>query len=130
MGSNKAIEAGSVQGRLNILLTHNSGSFNSIGETPEWEEIELGVDSGATETVVGPDMLPGIERQDGEQKRKGVEYEIATGELIPNLGEKKMLVVSEEEVSRQLTAQVADVNQALLSVCRMMSTGHRVVFDS
>ena len=41
-----------------------------------------------------------------------------------------MLAVSEEEVSRMLTAQVAGVNQALLSVRCMLSTGHRVVFDS
>ncbi len=47
----------------------------------------MGVDSGASETVVGPDMLASVDLKEGEQFRKGVQYEIATGELKPNLGE-------------------------------------------
>ncbi len=43
-------------------------------------EIEMGVDSGAAETVVGPDMLTGIDTLAGDQKKQGVEYEVATGE--------------------------------------------------
>ena len=96
----------------------------------EWQEIEMGVDSGATETVVNPDMLTNVETVEGAAKKRGVEYEVATGEFIPNLGEKKIVAVTEEGVARKLAAQVADVNQALLSVRRMMNKGHRVVFDS
>ena len=75
-------------------------------------------------------MLTGINTQVGDQKKQGVEYEVATGELIPNLGEKKFLAVSENDITRQLTAQVCDVNQPLLSVRKMMQAGIRVVFDS
>ena len=36
---------------------------------------------------------------------------------------------SVEGIVRGLTAQVADVNKALLSVSRLVKGGHRVVFD-
>ena len=95
----------------------------------EWQEIEMGVDSGATETVVNPEMLTNVETVEGAAKKRGVEYEVATGELIPNLGEKKIVAVTDGGVARKLVAHVADVNQALLSVRRMMNSGHRVIFD-
>ena len=102
----------------------------SLSDRPEWEEIDMGVDSGATETVVGPDMLAGIDTFAGDQKKQGVEYEVATGKLIPNLGEKNFVAVSENEIARQITAQVCDVSQPLLSVRKMMQAGNRIVFDS
>lgn len=60
--------------------------------------------------------------------KKGVQ--LATGELIPNLGEKHFVAFSENNVAGRLTSQVADVNQALLSVRKMTSTGHRGICDS
>ena len=96
----------------------------------EWTEIEFGVDSGASETVLSPEQLPGIDITEGEPQRRGVSYEIANGEFIPNLGEKKFIGYSEEEVARSLVTQVTEVNQALLSVRKMVASGHRVVFDA
>ena len=58
-----------------------------------------------------------------------MEYEIATRELIPNLGEKKFQAVSQEGVTRSITAQVCAVNKALMSVKKVMRAGNRVVFD-
>ena len=46
------------------------------------------------------------------------------------MGEKTFVGVSENNVIRKITSQVTDVNQALLSVRKMMRSGHRVVFDS
>ena len=37
---------------------------------------------------------------------------------------------SEEEVERSMTTQVIDLNQALLSVRKMMQNNHRIVCDS
>ena len=89
----------------------------------------MGVDSGATETVVGPNMLTNIDTVPGPQQRRGVQYEVATGDLIDSLGEKRFVAVAENSIMRKLTAQVADVNQPLLAVRGMTKTGHRVVFD-
>ena len=88
----------------------------------QWEEMEIAVDSGASETVIGEDTLKGVTVTEGEQSRRGVKYEVANGERIPNLGEKKMRIKTEEGVQRAMTAQVVDVNKALLSVHKMVIT--------
>ena len=98
-------------------------------ELEEWEEIEMAVDSGATETVVGENMIKGVETKPGEATRRGVQYEVASGDLIPNLGEKNFLAYGEQGQARAIKAQVCDVNKALLSVSRMVQAGNTVVFS-
>ena len=95
-----------------------------------WEVIDLAVDSGATETVVSDDMLSTVDTKEGVGSRRGVKYEVANGVEIPNLGEKKFIGVSQEGTKRNITAQVCDVNKALLSVRKMINAGNKVVFDS
>ena len=95
----------------------------------DWEEIELAVDSGATETVMGEDMLMSVETKPGHASKKGVRYEVANGTIIPNLGEKQFKGISEEGTTRGITAQICDVNKGLLSVKKMAKAGNRVVFD-
>jgi hypothetical protein len=69
---------------LKILGTVIPAGVNMMGKAEgEWEQIEMAVDSGATETVVGEDMLQGIKLLEGEACRKGVQYEVASGTLIP-----------------------------------------------
>jgi len=101
---------------------------NMVGEE-EWEEINMAIDSGATETVVGEDMLTSIDTVEGEAYRKGVQYEVASGTLIPNLGEKRFIAVGEGGEMRKMKAQVCSVNKALLSVKRVLQAGNRVVFS-
>ena len=95
-----------------------------------WEEVELAVDSGASETVIGEHMVQSAELRDGIASKRGVEYEVANGVRIPNLGEKRFVGTTDEGISRSLTAQVCSVNKALLSVSRLIQNGNRVVFDS
>ena len=102
--------------------------MNSV-EEQEWDEVEMAVDSGATETVVGESMLPGVESRPGEASRRGVQYEVANGERIDNLGEKRFSCVGEEGYECNMKAQVCDVNKALLSVRRLTQAGNKVVFD-
>ena len=92
----------------------------------EWECI----DSGATETVVGEEMVTSVETKEGAASRRGVMYEVANGERIPNLGEKRFVGHTEEGMERKVTAQVAEVNKALLSVKKIVAAGNRVVFDT
>ena len=96
----------------------------------DWESFELIVDSGASETVVGEHMIKSAEVREGPASRAGVEYEVANGIRIPNLGEKRFVGVSAEQVRRNLVAQVCDVNKGLLSVSRVTKAGSRVIFDS
>ena len=101
---------------------------NSV-EEQEWEEIDMAVDSGATETVVGEDMITSVETREGSAYRRGVQYEVANGERVANLGEKKFVCYGDEGQERGMTAQVCDVNKALLSVKKMVKAGNRVVFE-
>ena len=103
--------------------------IHSVEADEEWQELELAVDSGATETVVGTNMLTNIATTEGSAFKRGVQYEVASGELIDNLGEKTFVGYSEGGDARGLTAQVCDVNKALLSVKRMVAAGNRVVFE-
>ena len=85
--------------KLNLLITHAPGTLNALSGA-EWEDIDIGVDSGASDTVVNEAILANVPVVEGEHKRKGVQYDIATGQLIPNLGEKKFVGVSENLVER------------------------------
>ena len=124
-----AVKKAQVDG-LRVLTTIEPESVKAIGDTEqEWEEIELAVDSAATETVIGEDMLSRVAMKQGPAYKRGVEYEVANGVRIPNLGEKSFRAVSEENVERSITAQVCEVNKALLSVQKVMKAGNRIVFD-
>jgi len=120
------------QGEKNELMIFRTiwpEGLNPMTTKGGWEMIELAVDSGATETVVGEDMLKSIETKESWGSKKGVEYEVANGETIPNLGEKKFHGVTDNGITRNLTAQVCEVNKALLSVKKIISAGNRVTFD-
>ena len=67
---------------INTLVEIVPEGVNALEETQEWEEIEMAVDSGATETVVSEDMVKAIETQLGEAMKRDVRYEVARGELI------------------------------------------------
>ena len=73
-------------GNIRFLRKIEPEGLNAVAGNGGWEEIEFNVDSGATETVVGKSMLLSVEVKEGSQKRRGVEYEVANGEMIPNLG--------------------------------------------
>eukprot|EP00973_Karenia_brevis_P040508 5601081-Karenia_brevis.AAC.1 len=77
-------------GQLKILQIVYPAGINGVGhgEKEEWEELDIAVDSGATETVVPEDRLEGVKTEEGEAYKKRVRYEVADGTLIPNLGEK------------------------------------------
>ena len=69
------------------------------------------------------------ELKEGWASKNGVQYEVANGDRIPNIGEKQFQGTTEEGVTRNITAQVCDVNKALLSVKKIIAAGNRVVFD-
>ena len=68
-----------------------------------------------------------MELKEGPQSLRGVEYEVANGKKIPNLGQKLFVTHSEDGTKRQVLAQVCEVNKALLSVSKMVSRGYKVV---
>ena len=111
-----------------LLETVEPEILNAL-EDPVWEEIELAVDSGATETVIGENILKSIDLLEGMAYKRGVKYEVANGIRIPNLCEKKFNGFTEDGMAREITAQVCEVNKPLLSVSKIVAAGNRVVFD-
>ena len=60
--------------KLGMLGIRMPSGLNGVEEVvPEWEEIEMAVDSGASESVVSEDMLNGIETVEGQAKKMGVQ---------------------------------------------------------
>ena len=131
-GGTQSIENVSSEGgkgmQIMLLETVEPDTLNAL-EDPTWEEIELAVDSGATETVIGENILKSIDLTEGMAYKRGVKYEVANGIRIPNLGEKKFIGVTENGMAREITAQVCEVNKPLLSVSKIVAAGNRVVFD-
>ena len=62
----------------------------------------------------------------------GIEYEIADGSSIENLGERHCLMKTTEAnngANMEMRFQVVDVSKALLSVHRICQQGHKVLFE-
>ena len=95
----------SIPGRLCPLVTIEPEGLQKVGEAPQWEEMELAVDSGASETVIPEDTVRAAELVPSEASRRGVEYEVANGARIPNLGQKAFQAMTHEEgIVRSITA--------------------------
>ena len=86
------------QKQANMLGTIEPEGLYAL-EDHEWEEVEMAVDSGATETVIGEDILQFLALLEGLACRRGVKYEVANGVRIPNLGEKRFTGITEEGVN-------------------------------
>ena len=97
----------------------------------EWYEIELTADTGACDTVMPKAMCPGIRVVESPQSKAGLEYEVATGQAIPNLGQRCCELWTEgATVGKAINVQVADVHKALLSLSRCADMGFESRFGS
>ena len=117
-------------GSLRPLATIEPQGLSPVTATPGWELLELAVDSGASETVIPEGAVAGRAIEPSEASRRGVQYEVANGHRVPNLGQKSFVGYTREGSCRGLTAQVCDVNKPLMSVSRLVKSGHTVSFSS
>ena len=86
-------------------------------------ELEVTVDSGACDTVM-PISSCDFKILPSYASTHGIEYEVANGAEIPNLGERKCLIRTPgNRKERRITFQVADVHKPLLSVTRAADAG-------
>ena len=101
--------------------------LSSVGDanaSEEWFEIELTADTGACDTVIPRTACPKIPIQSSLQSLRQREYEIADGSTIPNLGERRCLMWTEDATqARHINMQVADVHKAILSLSRCADMG-------
>ena len=99
-------------------------TISAIRKPDEWHEIELCVDSGACITVMPRSWCSGSSIVESPAQRAGVEYEVANGEAIPNLGMRQCEVMTIGSMTaKKMSFQVADVHKPLLSVSACSDLG-------
>ena len=84
--------AGPPSGQIGIIREITISSARAVEEVPEWEPLELAVDSGASVTVIGEDQVRAVVAKNA---RPDVKYEVADGSQIPKLGERDFGAVNE-----------------------------------
>ena len=90
----------------------------------DWIEIELTADTGACDTVMPRGMAQHIPIQPSAQSLSSMMYEVADGNEIPNLGERRCVMWTEgSQDARKINLQVADVHKPLLSLSRCADMG-------
>ena len=90
------------------------------------KKVEMIVDSGASGTVVGANMVRAVE---ATNIKSDVSYKLADGSRIPHMGEKSFKAFTDQGHLRHMVAAVTEVDDALLSVSKVVKAGNRVVFD-
>ena len=96
-----------------------------------WTEIVLCVDSGACETVMPLSLLNHISIVSSPQSSAGVEYEVANGASIPNVGERRLdaVTINASDDLKIIHMQVANVHKCLLSVSKCADMGYTCVLN-
>ena len=99
-------------------------SLSPCSPAEEWIEIELTADSGACHTVIPRKTAEGIPLLPSVAVLRGMEYEVASGKSIPNLGERRCLVWMENATEvKRMNMQVADVQKGLFRLSRCADLG-------
>ena len=109
---------------MSTFLFHKKPKAISVVQSPEdWVEIEVTVDSGACETVMPASWARHIDIVQSATSH-GAEYEVANGQTIPNLGERRCLLMTLGATeAKRIVFQVADVHKPLLSISRCADLG-------
>ena len=92
-------------------------------EKTGWRRVKSVMDSGASESVQHPDEVPEVEVRPSPGSRIGQRYTSASGDEIPNLGEKILDVVTKEGIEFKTKYQAADVSRTLNSVSEVCDAG-------
>ena len=124
------------QNPLAIFIEQSKSSLQPLLQN-QWEEkdgrtgvrkIKAIVDSGASSSVASKDMAPEYEAKPSEGSRRGQTFAAAGGKSLPNEGEKRVPMMTNQ--GRQVTTewQVVDVTRPLMSVHQICAKGNVVVF--
>ena len=98
--------------------------LSAVKGEEEWVEIEPTADSGACDTVIPRAMADVIPIMPSLASLRGMEYKVANGQSIPNLGERRCLIWTEGATeSKKINMQVADAHKGLLSLSRCAGMG-------
>jgi hypothetical protein len=100
-----------------------------VGAESEWIRVEATMDSGSAEHVLPAGWLEKLPMEESAGSRTGKKYLAASGEKVPNMGEKTVEAITNEGMRLKIIFQVTKVVKALISVGKLTRQGHRVVLD-
>ena len=103
---------------------------NHFAQGSRWLRLETVMDSGAAESIAPPSVAPWVKIEESDGSRRGQTYLSASGDRLPNLGEKKLDVTTSGGQAATATYQVADVTRALCAVSRICDKGNTVTFQA
>ena len=102
--------------------------LNEVDDGPRWQRITSVMDSGAADSVAPEDIASWIPVVASPGSKRGQHYLSASGDRLPNLGQKSLQVVTEEGTATTTTYQIADVTRPLCAVSKACESGNVVVF--
>ena len=95
---------------------------------PQWVRVRSVMDSGAAQSVAPPSMAPGIIIEASPGSERGQHYVSASGGRLPNMGQQKMKVQTNEGRDAMVLYQVAEVSRPLTAVSQTCDNGNWVVY--
>ena len=121
----KPVERGSGLLGISLLQQVTRSGISTVQRPDEWAMIDVAVDPGACVTVMPSALCPGITIVENDLCKNGVEYEVANGESIANLGERRCEVMTiGSMIPESIVVQIADVHKALPSITVCSDIGY------
>ena len=91
--------------------------------------MSIAIDSGACDSVISPAHVPDHDVLVSVESRRGENFQSATGEPIPYLGDLRLPLYMREGTVRSMVMKASPVTKPLGSVKKICQAGHTVVFD-
>ena len=110
------------------LRAFGVGSDCWMSEDQGYVKVTTEMDSGCVQSVAPPTLLPDIPIAKSHGQQIGQKYQVANGEIIPNVGEKSIPMVLSSGENAHHTYQMADVTGPLTSVGDICDGNNIVVF--
>ena len=86
------------------------------------------VDSGAAEHVSARGIAPDVPVRPSPGSQRGQHYVAANGSRLPNEGQQRVEVITEDGGRTEMVFQTTDVQRPLCSVAKLCDRGNRVTF--
>ena len=109
------------------LLTVHSLPWRDESD-PNWVRIRTVMDSGAAESFAPPSMAPGETIEESPGSKRGQHYISASKERLPNMGQQRMPVRTNEGMDSKDLYQIAEVSRPLTAVSATCDKGNWVVY--
>ena len=110
---------------ISLLQEVKRSGISAVNKPDEWIMLDVTVNSRAYVTVMPAGLCPGVQIVENDMSRNGIEYEVANGESIANLGGKRCQVMTIGSMSpKKIIFQIADVHKPLLSFTACSDMGY------